>query len=204
VAEERLRFSRDLHDLLGHTLSVVVIKAEAVRRLGERDLQAALRQAADIEAVGRQALAEIREAVTGYREGSLASELDGARSALRAVGIEPLVKEAGPPLPPQAEGLLGWVVREGVTNVVRHSQATRCEIELSVDGERASLRITNDGRAGGPSPGPVPPSPPGTTPPGSGLRGLAERLTTAGGHLTAGPTANGFRIEATLPLKPSA
>lgn len=146
VEKERLRFSRDLHDLLGHTLSVVVVKAEAVRRLAPRDLDAALAQASDIEAVGRQALTEIREAVSGYREGSLTTELDRARSALEAAGIEPVVRQAGPPLPPQAGALLGWVVREGVTNTVRHSGATRCEIAVHSDAERVRLTITDDGR----------------------------------------------------------
>ncbi|MFF3543324.1 sensor histidine kinase [Streptomyces platensis] len=146
VEKERLRFSRDLHDLLGHTLSVVVVKAEAVRRLAPRDLDAALAQATDIEAVGRQALTEIREAVSGYREGSLSTELDRARSALEAAGIEPVVRQAGPPLPPQAGALLGWVVREGVTNTVRHSGATRCEIAVHADAERVRLTITDDGR----------------------------------------------------------
>ncbi|WP_416976099.1 histidine kinase, partial [Streptomyces sp. 4F14] len=88
VAEERLRFSRDLHDLLGHTLSVIVVKSEAARRLAHRDLDAALSQIGDIEAVGRQALTEIREAVTGYRRGSLSTELDHAVSALRAADVE--------------------------------------------------------------------------------------------------------------------
>ncbi|MGY5123700.1 histidine kinase [Streptomyces nigrescens] len=146
VEKERLRFSRDLHDLLGHTLSVVVVKAEAVRRLAPRDLDAALAQAADIEAVGRQALTEIREAVTGYREGGLTTELDRARSALEAAGIEPVVRQAGPPLPPQAGALLGWVIREGVTNTVRHSGATRCEIAVHAGEERVRLTITDDGR----------------------------------------------------------
>ncbi|MFD3418619.1 histidine kinase [Streptomyces decoyicus] len=146
VEKERLRFSRDLHDLLGHTLSVVVVKAEAVRRLAPRNLDAALAQAADIEAVGRQALTEIREAVTGYREGSLTTELDRARSVLEAAGIEPVVRQAGPPLPPQAGALLGWVVREGVTNAVRHSGATHCEIDVHADEERVQLTITDDGR----------------------------------------------------------
>ncbi|MEW1753819.1 sensor histidine kinase [Streptomyces angustmyceticus] len=146
VEKERLRFSRDLHDLLGHTLSVVVVKAEAVRRLAPRNLEAALAQAADIEAVGRQALTEIREAVSGYREGSLTTELDRARSALEAAGIEPVVRQAGPPLPPQAGALLGWVVREGVTNTVRHSGATRCEIDVHADEDRVRLTITDDGR----------------------------------------------------------
>ncbi|MEU1024546.1 histidine kinase dimerization/phosphoacceptor domain-containing protein, partial [Streptomyces sp. NPDC005904] len=119
VEKERLRFSRDLHDLLGHTLSVIVVKAEATRRLAPRDLGAALGQVTDIEAVGRQALTEIREAVTGYREGSLATELDRARDLLEAAGVEAAVRRSGPPLAPPTAALLGWVVRECATNVVR-------------------------------------------------------------------------------------
>ncbi|MFB7636588.1 histidine kinase [Streptomyces sp. NPDC056149] len=208
VEKERLRFSRDLHDLLGHTLSVVVVKAEAVRRLAPRDLDAALAQAADIEAVGRQALTEVREAVSGYREGSLGTELDRARSALDGAGIEPVVRRAGPPLPPQAEALLGWVVREGVTNAVRHSGATRCEIEVHTDDERVRLTITDDGR--GPlgsgssdADGAAAPSPGAAAGPvgGTGLTGLAERLAAAGGTLRSGPDGRrGFRVTAELPV----
>lgn len=171
VEKERLRFSRDLHDLLGHTLSVVVVKAEAVRRLAPRNLDAALAQAADIEAVGRQALTEIREAVTGYREGSLTTELDRARSVLEAAGIEPVVRQAGPPLPPQAGALLGWVVREGVTNTVRHSGATRCEIDVHADEERVRLTLTDDGR--GPVSSGAAPAP--------GLAWLRDRVPGRGG-----------------------
>ncbi|MEU7563333.1 sensor histidine kinase [Streptomyces eurythermus] len=145
VEKERLRFSRDLHDLLGHTLSVVVVKSEAARRLASRDLDAALTQIADIETVGRQALTEIREAVTGYREGSLATELTRARSALSAASVRPVVRQSGTPLSPETEALLGWVVREAVTNVVRHSDATRCEITVESAAERVRLTVTDNG-----------------------------------------------------------
>ncbi|UUU38526.1 sensor histidine kinase [Streptomyces sp. NBC_00162] len=192
VDQERLRFSRDLHDLLGHTLSVIVVKSEAARRIAPRDMDAALEQVRDIESVGRQALTEIREAVTGYREASLAAELDRARGALTAAGIEPVVRQAGPPLPPQAAALLGWVVREAVTNAVRHSGADTCEIELRSSAEKVRLVITDDG-------GGV-----GSTAPGSGLTGLTERLAVAGGTLRSGPVpGRGFRVTAELPLEPA-
>ncbi|MFF1644149.1 sensor histidine kinase [Streptomyces sp. NPDC058240] len=192
VEKERLRFSRDLHDLLGHTLSVIVVKSEAARRLAPRDMDAALTQVADIESVGRQALTEIREAVTGYREGSLATELDRARSALTAAGIEPVLRRSGPPLAPQTEALLGWVVREAVTNVVRHSDATTCSFVLEGTAERVRLTVTDDGR--------TPAAPPSPGIGGTGLKGLTERLAAAGGSLEAGqgPEA-GFVVTAELP-----
>ncbi|MDV9177306.1 histidine kinase, partial [Streptomyces sp. W16] len=168
VEKERMRFSRDLHDLLGHTLSVIVVKSEAARRLAPRDMEAALGQITDIEAVGRQALTEIREAVTGYREGSLATELDRARSALSAADIDPVVRQSGPPLTPQTEALLGWVVREAVTNVVRHSGATRCEITLDGVLDRARLTVADDGAGDGGAAATVPAEGIG----GTGLKGL--------------------------------
>lgn len=224
VEEERLRFSRDLHDLLGHTLSVIVVKSEAARRLAPRDLDAALLQVGDIESVGRQALTEIREAVTGYREGSLSTDLDGAVSALRAAGIEPVVHRSGPPLTAQAEVLLGWVVREAVTNVVRHSGARRCEISVRGSAERVRLRVWDDGRGG--TAEPRLPVSDGADPAwaerasgiggtgsagsaggtggtgGTGLKGLAERLAAAGGCLEAGPgPRGGFTVRAELPVE---
>ncbi|MFI1100114.1 histidine kinase [Streptomyces melanogenes] len=199
VEKERLRFSRDLHDLLGHTLSVIVVKSEAARRLAPRDLDAALGQVADIESVGRQALTEIREAVTGYREGSLGTELDRARSALLAAEVEPVVRLSGPPLPSQVEALLGWVVREAVTNVVRHSGAARCEITVDGAPDRVRLTITDDGR-GTPPEQPVSPGP---RIGGTGLKGLTERLAAAGGSLEAGPgPRGGFQVTAELPVDP--
>ncbi|MEU7012627.1 sensor histidine kinase [Streptomyces sp. NPDC046385] len=193
VEKERLRFSRDLHDLLGHTLSVIVVKSEAARRLAPRDLDAALSQITDIESVGRQALTEIREAVTGYREVTLSAELDRARDALSSAGVEPVVRQSGPPLEPQTEALLSWVVRESATNVVRHSRATRCEIELGGTPERVRLTVTDNGRGTGE----------GT--PGSGLKGLRERVLAAGGTLESGPgPRGGFRVTAELPVEAAA
>ncbi|MGX1544748.1 sensor histidine kinase [Streptomyces adustus] len=199
VEKERLRFSRDLHDLLGHTLSVIVVKSEAARRLAPGDLAASLAQIADIESVGRQALTEIREAVTGYRDGSLATELDRARSALTAAGVEPSVRQSGPPLMSQAEALLGWVVREAVTNIVRHSDAAHCDIVVSAGEEQVQLTVTDDGtgpagaadaagNGGGTGDGTGDRAAAGGTPGRS--RGTGTGTGTAGGA-TAGPGAEG-------------
>ncbi|MFF4268445.1 sensor histidine kinase [Streptomyces sp. NPDC001536] len=214
VEKERLRFSRDLHDLLGHTLSVIVVKSEAARRLAPRDMDAALAQITDIESVGRQALTEIREAVTGYREGSLATELDRARSALEAAAITPVVHHSGPPLAAHTETLLSWVVREAVTNAVRHSGASRCEISVEGAVERVRVRVVDDGRGAGErgvgagdavngvgAVGAV--SGVGAmSSPGTGLKGLAERVAAAGGRLEAGPgPRGGFVVTAELPVE---
>ncbi|WP_405971792.1 sensor histidine kinase [Streptomyces sp. NBC_00988] len=202
VEKERMRFSRDLHDLLGHTLSVIVVKSEAARRLAPRDMEAALGQITDIEAVGRQALTEIREAVTGYREGSLATELDRARSALSAADIDPVVRQSGPLLTPQNEALLGWVVREAVTNVVRHSGATRCEITFDGVMDRVRLTIADDGPGDSLRDGNSPATGPAESIGGTGLKGLTERLAVAGGSLQAGPSPRGgFTVTAELPVE---
>jgi two-component system sensor histidine kinase DesK len=188
VEQERLRFSRDLHDLLGHTLSLVVVKAEVVRRLVPRDPQAAVSQAADIETIGRNALAEVRQAVTGYRARTLAAELDGARTALADAGIALTTRDEATPLPPGADALLGWTVREGVTNVIRHSRARHCEIVVHLAGGRTTLEIRDDGVG------------PAAASAGNGLRGLSERLAAAGGALRYERGATGgFEVVATLP-----
>jgi two-component system sensor histidine kinase DesK len=188
VSEERLRFARDLHDLLGHTLSVMVIKAQAVRKLIPRDGAVAVEQAADIETIGRDALRQVRLAVSGYRGRGLAAEIDGARMALRDAGIDLLVRQAGTPLPEETGALLGWVVREGVTNVIRHSGAEHCEIAVT-GGEHAVLSIRDDGRGGPPVKG-------------NGLHGLTERVGGAGGRLDAGPAdEGGYLLTVTLPVE---
>ncbi|HVX43209.1 MAG TPA: histidine kinase [Mycobacteriales bacterium] len=187
VSEERLRFARDLHDLLGHTLSVMVVKAEVVRRLIPRDPELAGEHARDIETLGRQGLAEVRQAVNGYRDLTLGGELTRARNALSDAGIVAQIVEADRALPPDVDTLLGWVVREGVTNVIRHSGADRCTITVRVGGGTARLDLTDDGH--GTDPGPD----------GGGLRGLRERVAAAGGTVEAGRLPNGFGIAVDLP-----
>ncbi|MET7418469.1 histidine kinase [Dactylosporangium sp. NPDC005555] len=192
VAEERLRFSRDLHDLLGHTLSVIVVKAEVVRRIAERDPATAAAQAADIEDIGRRALVEIREAVTGYRESGLTVELTRAKGVLSSAGIAATVQRTADPLPDDADRLLAWALREATTNVVRHSGAERCDIEISTVDGAAALRVADDGATA---------VKPGGGAFGNGLRGLTERFAAAGGTLEAGArVGGGFTLVARLPL----
>nr|WP_307814211.1 sensor histidine kinase [Streptomyces sp. N35] len=199
VEQERLRFSRDLHDLLGHTLTLIVVKSEAARRLAPHDRDASLRQIADIETVGRQALTEIREAVTGYRESSLGTELDRARDTLASAGIEAVVRRSGPAPSPVTGALLAWVVREAVTNVVRHSGATSCRIEVTGTTDDTRLTVTDDGRSPGKGAQASGLGSPLLEEPGKGLRGLTERLAQAGGELEWGPgERGGFRVVARL------
>ncbi len=188
VTEERLRFARDLHDLLGHSLSTISLKSQVARRLAEPE-SAVAREVGDIESVAQQALAEVREAVTGYRGRSLADELDAARSTLATAGIDVTVLVESASLPAPMDALLGWVVREGTTNMLRHSRARSCEFRLArVDGT-VCLAVSDDGV--GPAAG--------TT--GNGLAGLAERVAGAGGTFDSGAApGRGFRLAARLPL----
>ena len=197
VDAERLRFSRDMHDLLGHTLSVIVVKAQVARKLAGRDPEQAQQQAADIEEIGRAALGEVRQAVAGYRGRGLARELEAGRTALADAGIAVEVRQDGPPVPAGADALLGWAVREGVTNVIRHSGAHRCEIDARNDGGTLTVTIRDDGGgiSAGSSAG-LSAVPAG----GHGLDGLRERLAADGGTLEAGPCPDGgFLLTATVP-----
>ncbi len=197
VDAERLRFARDMHDLLGHTLSVMVVKAQVVRRLAGRDPDAVTAQAADIEEIGRHALTEVRQAITGYRGRGLAPELAAAQTVLADAGFTVAVQHDGEELPAEADALLGWVVREGVTNVIKHSGGHQCEIEVrSADG-KAGVVISDDGEG---SPGAVA-LPSG----GHGLAGLTERVAAAGGSVEAGPRrGGGFRLAAVIPVRTAA
>uniref|UniRef100_A0AAU1HXT9 Sensor histidine kinase n=1 Tax=Streptomyces sp. NBC_00180 TaxID=2903632 RepID=A0AAU1HXT9_9ACTN len=191
--EERLRLARDLHDLLGHSLSLITIKSELAGRMLPDHPDKAARQVADIEQVSRQALVDVREAVSGYRRPRLAAELAGARVALTAAGVTAELP-AEPDLtgvPEDSETALAWALREAVTNVVRHSGARRCTIEVlprqTLDGPVLELSVEDDG-SGDQGNGP-----------GHGLTGLTERLEKAGGTLEAGGTRQGFRLIARVP-----
>jgi two-component system sensor histidine kinase DesK len=195
--EERLRLARDLHDLLGHSLSLITLKSELAGRMLPDHPDKAAQQVADIEQVSRQALVDVREAVTGYRRPRLAAELAGTQVALTAAGVTADVP-AEPDLagvPEESESALAWALREAVTNVVRHSGADRCLVQLThrqtLDGPVLELSVEDNGSGGA---GVVP---------GNGLTGLTERLEKAGGSLEAGRVKHGFRLVARVPTAPS-
>jgi two-component system sensor histidine kinase DesK len=145
VARERERFARDLHDLLGHSLSVITLKAElAGRMLNDRPFDAA-REISELEQVARTALGEVRDAVSGYRQPTLDRELAGARMALSAAGIEADIHEAHVPLDPPIEAVLAWAVREGATNVIRHSRARHCTLQVTSSLSDAGVEVIDDG-----------------------------------------------------------
>lgn len=187
AAAERERIARDLHDVLGRTLTVIAIKTELARRLvGRLDASLAGRPAVereleDVERIAREALADLRGAVAGYRSAGLAAELAGARQALAALGVE-LQVEADPPalsaLPQPAAETFALVLREAVTNVVRHARARRCRVALETPPAGARLVVEDDGRGG-----PIRE--------GTGLSGMRKRLTAAGGTLRIGPRSAG-------------
>jgi two-component system sensor histidine kinase DesK len=190
VRNERLRFSRDMHDLLGRTVSLIVVKSELVGRLIGPNPEAAAQEAVDIQRVGRQALAEIRQAARGYRLPGLEDELAAAADALSSAGIELSVADVGPWPPDLVQSWLGWGLREAVTNVVRHSGATRCRVEIGIHGDAATLVVTDNGRGCSAS-----------ASDGSGILGLAERLAPCGGTVEARPVPEGgFRLVVRLPL----
>jgi len=195
VVEERLRMASDLHDLLGHTLSLITLKSELAGRLVERDPAQAVREVAEIEGVSRQALREVRQAISGYRRQTLAGELDGARQILEAAGIAYTIENAAGGLPSEVEAVLARTVREGATNVIRHSQARQCLIRIDSREGMICAEVINDGYPEGDEP---------VHESGSGLKGLARRVAEKGGKIEAGPFSiqnkPGFRLAVELPL----
>jgi two-component system sensor histidine kinase DesK len=182
VAQERSRVARDIHDILGHSLTVITVKAELAGRLIADHPERAEAEVADIERLARGALADVRATVTGYRGVNLAAELSGARTALNSAGIEAELPNNIENVPGETSQLFAWVVREGVTNVIRHSGAARCAITL----EPHSIVIADDGHATMEEP-----ETGAAAIRGNGLNGLAERVTAAGGSLLAGPSERG-------------
>ncbi len=182
---ERERIARDLHDLLGHTLSTITLKAALAARLVERDPERAAEEMREVERVSRQATQEVRGAVAGYRTRSLKEELASARTALDAAGVAFEVTGSVPRISPLEEGVLALALREAVTNVVRHAGARRCGVAFAIDDEGVRLEVADDGRgAHGPE--------------GSGLLGMRERLASLGGKLQR-ITDAGTRLVIRLP-----
>jgi two-component system sensor histidine kinase DesK len=179
---ERSRIARDLHDLLGHSLTTITVKAGLAHRLGKTDPQRALDEIAEVEALARQSLSDVRAAVSNYRDVTLAGELATGREVLRAAGIVADLPRAVDVVDPSNQELFGWVVREGVTNVVRHAHASSCAVRLSA----SEVEIVDDG-VGVPSD------------PGNGLAGLRERVAAVGGTVDAGPLQpRGWRLRVSL------
>jgi two-component system sensor histidine kinase DesK len=193
VAEERLRFSRDLHDVMGRNLSAIAVKSQLAGELVRRGRPEAAEEVAGVSRLAEESLREVREVVRGHRSTDLTGELAGARSVLRAAGVTCTVhgEDAGATLPREGQTAFGWVVREAVTNVLRHSQATSCTITLDVTGGKAELEVVNDGVPAGTH------RPDGR--PGTGLTGLGERLTAAGGSLETRLVGDSFVLSASLP-----
>jgi two-component system, NarL family, sensor histidine kinase DesK len=211
VTDERARIARDLHDTLGHTLSVIALKSELAARLVDEDPARARSEMEDVQRVARESLTSVRETIGGYRRASLAAELAGARSALAAAGIEGRVEPSPEGLPPTADAILGWAVREGVTNILRHGRARSAEIRVETDPAAVMVEISTDRRPDGPADAPGG----GTTPAGgaalspdapsmetgSGLVGLRERVAAVGGVVEAGGLPDGgFRLRVSVPL----
>ncbi|GGS59518.1 sensor histidine kinase [Streptomyces cinerochromogenes] len=192
VAEERLRFGRDLHDVLGRNLSVISLKSELAVQLARRGRPEAVEQMIEVQRIAQESQREVRDVVRGYREADLGVELAGAQGVLTAAGIDCAVRAETGGLPAEVQSALGWVVREATTNVLRHGDAGRCDVELMVREGHVVLTVENDGVA----------SPGGGG--GSGLAGLRERLSAVDGTLEAGVVGAGrdrFRLVADVPLR---
>jgi two-component system, NarL family, sensor histidine kinase DesK len=185
---ERERIARDLHDVLGHTLSVITLKSELAGKLIDRDPRRAGKEIREVEEISRQALSDVRDAIRGYRSKGLLAEMAQAKSTLETAGVtvscdaSTIVK-----LPAMQEGVLTMAVREAVTNVVRHAQARNCSLRLEEQNGACRLEIEDDGRGGFQNEG-------------NGLRGMRERVEMLGGTLTR-DTRVGTRIAIAVPLK---
>ena len=187
---ERERIARDLHDVLGHTLSLITLKSELARKLVDRDPERAKQEMQDVENTSRAALADVREAIRGYRTEGIFAELARARAALETAGVSVECDTDQVLLSPAQESVLSLALREAVTNVVRHADASRCNVSLKRNQALCTLEIADDGcGANGPE--------------GNGLRGMRERLEALGGSLRL-LTSDGTRLIIDLPLASAA
>ncbi|MFC9328398.1 sensor histidine kinase [Kitasatospora sp. NPDC057015] len=195
VAEERLRFSRDLHDVMGRNLTTIALKSELAVQLARRGRPEAADQMTEVQRIAQESHREVRDLVRGYRTADLNAEVIGARAVLRAAGVEceTDLGDAADDLTGPVQSVLGWVLREATTNVLRHSEAGHCSVRLRLADGRAVLELENDG-----VPAPARPARPGN---GTGLRGLRERLAAHEGTLDLPPARPGsFLLRASVPL----
>ncbi|MDJ0654319.1 MAG: sensor histidine kinase [Xanthomonadales bacterium] len=189
-AAERERIARDLHDLLGHTLSTITLKSELAGRLIDRDMDKARLEIAEIERISRQGLAEVRAAVTGYRSGRIRSELASARHLLESSGIWLEYEVSEFDLDQQVENVVALVMREALTNVARHSNASRCDVVLTQTEQETHVNIQDDGRGG-------------SLKPGSGLSGMRERVEELGGEISIESNVpRGVLVDIRIPRRP--
>jgi two-component system sensor histidine kinase DesK len=184
---ERERIARDLHDVLGHTLSLIVLKSELASKLTSRDAEAAAAEIRDVEKIAREALGELREAVTGYRSAGIAAELDRAKNVLETAGVTVDAQAGEFRLPPTHEGVLALAIRESVTNVVRHAHANAVRMRLGEHDGFARYEIVDDGRGSS------------VLLEGNGLAGMRERIEALGGTMERDGRA-GTRLVLMLPL----
>ena len=187
---ERERIGRDLHDLLGHTLSVITLKAELARKLFDRDAEACKKELSDIELTARNALAEVRSAVLGFRATGLANEIQCAQRALDAAQVQLSIQFEPFAMPASVENVIALALREAVTNIVRHANATHCEINIFSDANQCCLLICDDGCAG---------TAEKQVHKGSGLTGMTERIQALGGELLV-HAERGMQLEIRLPM----
>jgi two-component system sensor histidine kinase DesK len=183
---ERERIARDLHDVLGHTLSLITLKSELAGKLIDRDLEQARREIQDVENAARDALAEVRQAILGYRAKGLSEEFKQARSTLETAGVQVELESTPVQLPATHESVLSLALREAVTNVVRHARARNCSLRLERLNGHCNLEIRDDGLGG-------------QQVEGNGLRGMRERIESLGGTIERDTTI-GTRISIHLPV----
>jgi two-component system sensor histidine kinase DesK len=195
ASRERSRIGRDLHDLLGRTLTTATVKLELAQRLLTVDVDRARTEIVESQGVIQDSLDGVREAVAGYRQPTLAEELQSAPELLRICGIDcELATPGGWHLPAAVDSALAWVVREAATNVARHSGASRCQVDLRLTAAAARLDVVDNGTG-------LADNGEAHLPSSTGLAGLADRLAEIGGSLTAGPAEpRGFRLSAEVPV----
>jgi two-component system, NarL family, sensor histidine kinase DesK len=187
---ERERIARDLHDVLGHTLSVIILKSELAGKLIDQNPERAKAEINDVEQTSRAALADVRSTIRGYRADSLEAELKQAKATLETAGVSVKSESQEVRLTPAQESVVALVVREAVTNVVRHARARNCHLRLMPVNGNCRVEIQDDGRGGGPVEG-------------NGLRGMRERIEALGGTLER-ENSVGTRLSIEFPLTPKA